>query len=729
MDTIANFVLKHRRAVLLFWLIAMLIGFATSGKTTGRLTTDFSIPSEPGFATALQVERTFGSGGLGNSAVVLVKAPAGQSVRGSAAAESFFKNLGKQFPMTRIVDPITASAGGGKGFISKDGSAAIGLVYLPQPKAGGFVDALDKDVETYVEKHSSLGGGFSAKSTGYDQLESSSGGGGGSGLLAEVLFGGLGALIVLGFVFASFLAFLPIAVAIVSIPTTFAVLLPLTYITPVNMVAEFLVGLIGLGVAIDYSLLVVTRWREERDKGRTNDEPCRAGGDDGQESGLLVARDGLLEQLGSAAQGGERRLELVGDAGGEGGDVARAGVERARHLDECRGQVGDLPRAGPREGGERAAVGGGPGLGDDAREGPRDQAGEERRQGDPGSEQHGPQRGQLPPLAPGGLTEVARGPRHHGRAGNAGRPLDRQRDEHTQAGRARNAARDARRRLAPAHRGRDRRTGEHLGHLLPRGKAQADIVAGARDDDAPCIDQAQGGERHGLGLPQHGCERSADLGCQRVGEPPARGRGRGRQHRVVREVEPGDAGRGRAPLRQGASAWAVAWRRACDAAAPPGRPRPGRLPAPPAPPPSAGPGRSRRGEGSRGRSAAGRARRGCSRGGACRAAAGLDAWPEAVTEAGQGLDRLRARGGELGPDAADVAVDGAVADHPARGVGTVHQLVAGEDAARPGQEGAQDPKLGRSEDELGGVPCDAQGFEVDVEQAVRQRAWGQDKVG
>ena len=32
------------------------------------------------------------------------------------------------------------------------------------------------------------------------------------------------------------------------------------------------VALIGLGVAIDYSLLIVTRWREERDRGRSNDE-------------------------------------------------------------------------------------------------------------------------------------------------------------------------------------------------------------------------------------------------------------------------------------------------------------------------------------------------------------------------------------------------------------------------------------------------------------------------
>jgi RND superfamily putative drug exporter len=49
-------------------------------------------------------------------------------------------------------------------------------------------------------------------------------------------------------------------------------LLPITYLTDVSFIVQFLVALIGLGVAIDYSLLLVTRWREERDHGRDNHE-------------------------------------------------------------------------------------------------------------------------------------------------------------------------------------------------------------------------------------------------------------------------------------------------------------------------------------------------------------------------------------------------------------------------------------------------------------------------
>ena len=64
----------------------------------------------------------------------------------------------------------------------------------------------------------------------------------------------------------------PLVVAAVSILATFLVILGLTYITEVSFIVQFLVALVGLGVAIDYSLLLVTRWREERARGASNHE-------------------------------------------------------------------------------------------------------------------------------------------------------------------------------------------------------------------------------------------------------------------------------------------------------------------------------------------------------------------------------------------------------------------------------------------------------------------------
>ena len=55
-----------------------------------------------------------------------------------------------------------------------------------------------------------------------------------------------------------------------SILTTFTIVLLGTYVTDISFVVQFLIALVGLGVAVDYSLLVVNRWREERAHGRDN---------------------------------------------------------------------------------------------------------------------------------------------------------------------------------------------------------------------------------------------------------------------------------------------------------------------------------------------------------------------------------------------------------------------------------------------------------------------------
>lgn len=93
--------------------------------------------------------------------------------------------------------------------------------------------------------------------TGIDVL--SSGGGGGPSVLVEALVGGVGALLVLAFVFGSLLALVPLLMAIVAILTTFLLVWGLTAVTDVSFIVEFLIALIGLGIAIDYSLLIVMR--------------------------------------------------------------------------------------------------------------------------------------------------------------------------------------------------------------------------------------------------------------------------------------------------------------------------------------------------------------------------------------------------------------------------------------------------------------------------------------
>ena len=101
--------------------------------------------------------------------------------------------------------------------------------------------------------------------TGRDALYESEGGDSdGPSVLTEALIGGIGATIILLFVFGTLPAVvIPILMAIVSILNTFTLIWALTYITSVSLIVQFLVALVGLGVAIDYALLMIFRFRDE----------------------------------------------------------------------------------------------------------------------------------------------------------------------------------------------------------------------------------------------------------------------------------------------------------------------------------------------------------------------------------------------------------------------------------------------------------------------------------
>ena len=70
------------------------------------------------------------------------------------------------------------------------------------------------------------------------------------------------------FVFGTLPAVLmPLVVAVASILNTFTLVWALTYVTDVSIIVQFLIALVGLGVAIDYALLMIFRFRDELREG------------------------------------------------------------------------------------------------------------------------------------------------------------------------------------------------------------------------------------------------------------------------------------------------------------------------------------------------------------------------------------------------------------------------------------------------------------------------------
>ena len=264
-EALARFVLRHRLLVALSWLVLLIGGGIAAGPAAGRLNFDFSLPGQPGYQTEQQMISTFGTSSA-DTLVPVLTVPAGETVQQHAAEiKAIFQTVRTKLPQVRVAD--LASTGDAR-FVSDDGRSTFALVQGPLPE--GFGPGTESQLNPVLEP-AVKAAGLDYGLTSYNLL-AAGGETDGPSVLVETLFGALGALAVLLFVFASFLAFVPLVIAAVSILTTFLAVLGLTYLTDVSFVVQFLIALVGLGVAIDYSLLLVSRWREERAHGLDNDE-------------------------------------------------------------------------------------------------------------------------------------------------------------------------------------------------------------------------------------------------------------------------------------------------------------------------------------------------------------------------------------------------------------------------------------------------------------------------
>ena len=265
MTRITRFALGHRALIVLFWLATAVTGAMTAGLTTSRMTNSFSMPGQA-ITTDARIVSEYGSSAQ-SPLVTVVTVPLGERITTpsvTAATASVF-GAARVTPAVHVVDYASTHDAA---FITRDGRSTFSLTFLPPASYDGS-GGLEPVVARAVQ--SATPAGWHTGFTSITLLQApATAKSGGTSVMVEAMVGGLGALVILAFVFASFLAFLPLIMGATSVLSTFLLVLGLTTITGVSMIVEFLIALIGLGVAIDYSLLVVTRWREERAHGRDN---------------------------------------------------------------------------------------------------------------------------------------------------------------------------------------------------------------------------------------------------------------------------------------------------------------------------------------------------------------------------------------------------------------------------------------------------------------------------
>jgi RND superfamily putative drug exporter len=285
--------LKYKLVVVALWLCLTVAGAFAATSVGGKLTKGLPIPGQPAYEANLKMLRTFGIDGHQQPTIAVLHLPAALSMRTSAgqtAAARTFGAASKAGPVA-VIDYATTHD---SRLVSADGRTTFAIYDMPSPDRARTSGTMDRVLPALKAQAPA---GATVALTGYEQLSAGStgGGGGGPSVLVETLIGAVGALLVLVFVFASAVAVMPLLIAVVTILTTFLLVLGMTHLTSVSFIIQFLVALVGLGVAVDYSLLIVTRWREELARGLTNSEAIVAAA---QTAGRAVVLSGVTVAIG-----------------------------------------------------------------------------------------------------------------------------------------------------------------------------------------------------------------------------------------------------------------------------------------------------------------------------------------------------------------------------------------------------------------------------------------------
>lgn len=269
MTALTRWVLSHKLLVVPCWIILAIVGLASAQSATRALSTQFTVPGGEGITTSAAIVRHFGSGGTTAPILPVITLPKGVTIHSpgvKAHLAAAFDRIAATIPGSRLASYATT---GDQAFVSRDGRTTFGLVYTPTGFSISAPTASVTRVEAALRGVTIDGARFNV--TGLDALSTGTGNGGDNGVLAETMIAAIGSLVVLLFVFGSALAILPLLMALVAIPTTFLLVWGLASVTYVSFIIEFIIALVGLGVVIDYSLLVVMRWREERSHGLPNE--------------------------------------------------------------------------------------------------------------------------------------------------------------------------------------------------------------------------------------------------------------------------------------------------------------------------------------------------------------------------------------------------------------------------------------------------------------------------
>src|SRR6476619_1555953 len=252
---LAHLVHRRRGRFIAAWVLLTAFGLFATMRVADRWFESFSIPGYSAYETNQKVVKTFGSGE--QAPLVAVFKSSGDVTKQDL--QPAIEKAAAVNPGSRINSYFDTH---NSAYVSKDRHTTFAEIYPPGQNTFSSTPRI-KTVRAALQANAPPG--VEANLTGLLPLyDASSGGGSGPSVLTEALLGGVGALVILLFVFGTLPAVgIPLAIALTAILNTFTIVWLLTYVTDVSIIVQFLIALVGLGVAIDYALLMIFRFREE----------------------------------------------------------------------------------------------------------------------------------------------------------------------------------------------------------------------------------------------------------------------------------------------------------------------------------------------------------------------------------------------------------------------------------------------------------------------------------
>jgi RND superfamily putative drug exporter len=259
---LAHLTNRYRWLVIGAWLLLTVVGAVAASHLSSRWFQSTAVPGEPAYEASQRALHQLGFGDRSPTVVVFHTAGDAATTPEIAAA---MRRAAAIVPGARTSSYYTTH---NPLYLSAGGHTTFQEIY-PPGRAG--VDKVSHAKEIRAAAANGLSKSITVNVTGRDALDEATKDGAGStgNLLLEAVIGALGAVIVLLFVFGTLPAVLtPIAVAIAAILNTFSLVWALTYLTDVSIIVQFLIALVGLGLAVDYSLVMIFRFRDELREGK-----------------------------------------------------------------------------------------------------------------------------------------------------------------------------------------------------------------------------------------------------------------------------------------------------------------------------------------------------------------------------------------------------------------------------------------------------------------------------